>query len=229
MSGGPLVLVIEDEPAMRRFLRNSLEPEDYRLVDAATGVEGLSLAAQYVPDLVLLDLGLPDLDGVDVIGRLRAWSRAPIIVLSARDHERQKVEALDAGADDYLTKPFGFAELLARMRVALRRAERQGEAEQATVLTVGAIRVDLGARVVTVDGVEVHLSPIEYGLLVHLARHAGKVLTHKQLLDAVWGPRGDGQAHYLRVYMTHLRRKLETGDARLFVTEPGVGYRLRAE
>jgi two-component system KDP operon response regulator KdpE len=221
-----VVLVIEDDPAMRRFLRNSLEPAGYRVVDAATGAEGLALASQVVPDIVLLDLGLPDVDGITVIGRLRAWTPTPIIVLSARELERHKVEALDAGADDYLTKPFGFAELLARMRVALRHnAGRTGEV--ATVLEVGALRVDVDARTVMLDGQEVHLSPIEFGLLVHLARHAGKVLTHKQLLAAVWGPRGDGQAHYLRVYMTNLRRKLESGDARLFVTEPGVGYRLR--
>lgn len=222
-----VVLAIEDEPQMRRFLRNSLQPQHYRLIEASTGQEGLSLAAQYVPDLILLDLGLPDLDGIEVLHRLRAWTQAPVLVLSAREQERQKVEALDAGADDYLTKPFGFPELLARMRVALRHA-RRADAVDPERLDVAPIAIDLVARRVTVNGDEVHLSPIEYKLLVHLARHAGKVLTHKQLLEAVWGPKGAAHAHYLRVYMTNLRRKLETDGQRLFVNEPRVGYRLRS-
>jgi two-component system KDP operon response regulator KdpE len=223
-----VVLVVEDDPSMRRFLRNSLQPAGYRVIDASNGAEGLALATQHVPDLVLLDLGLPDGDGLHVLTTLRGWMQSPILVISARDDERQKVAALDAGADDYLTKPFGFAELLARLRVALRHTSARDTIDAAAPLVHGPLRIDVAARSVTVEGEEVHLSPIEFALLLHLARHAGKVLTHQQLLAAVWGPRGAGQAHYLRVYMTNLRRKLETDDRRLFVTEPGVGYRLRA-
>lgn len=222
----PVLLLIEDDPQVRRFLRNSIPPQGYRLVEASTGEEGLSLASQYVPDVVLLDLGLPDLDGVQVLERFRAWSQAPVIVISARDQERQKVEALDAGADDYVAKPFGFPELLARIRVALRHAVRRAAANAATTFDSGPLHVDLEARKVLVDGDEVHLTPIEYKLLVLLVRHAGRVVTHKQLIEAVWGPRSSAQAQYLRVYMTHLRRKLEQGRIRLFTTEPGVGYRL---
>jgi two-component system, OmpR family, KDP operon response regulator KdpE len=218
----PAVLVIEDDPQVRRFLRNTLPPQGYRLYEAATGAEGLSLATQYVPDLLLLDLGLPDLDGVEVIARLRAWSAMPIVVISARELERQKIEALDAGADDFLTKPFGFGELLARLRVALRHAARR-EAEPSTVFSAGPLHVDLGARRVRVDAAEVHLTPLEFKLLAVLVRHAGRVVMHKQLLEAVWGPRSAHQTHYVRVHMMRLRRKL---GRRLFTTEPGVGYRL---
>ena len=223
-----MVLLVEDDAAMRRFLGTSLEPAGWRLVQATTASEGLALAMQYVPDLVLLDLGLPDLDGVEVIRRLRAWTKVPIVVLSARDRERQKVEALDAGADDYVTKPFGFAELVARMRAAVRRSLHEAAAEP--VFDGGALHVDLERREVRLAGAEVHLSPTEYKLLSVLVRHAGRVVTQQQLLEAVWGPHAAHQAHYLRVYMANLRRKLEPErDGRLFATEAGVGYRLRED
>ena len=228
MTVEPVVLLIEDDAQIRRFLRNSLEPQGFRLIEATTAGEGLALAAQYVPDLVILDLGLPDADGIDTITRLRAWSQLPILVLSARTSERQKVEALERGADDYLTKPFGFPELLARMRVALRRQSLRDAAADATAFETGPLRVDLAQRRVALAGKEVHLSPLEYRLLLVLVRHAGRVITHQQLLAAVWGPNSASHQHSLRVYMAHLRRKLEPeGGARLFQTEAGVGYRLR--
>ena len=225
---GPLVLVIEDEPQMRRFLRVSLESHGFRLVEATTAAEGLGLAASHNPEVVLLDLGLPDGDGMGVARRVREWSRMPIIVISARGREADKVEALDAGADDYLTKPFGINELLARIRVALRHAQ-QASVPSTPILEIGPMRIDLDRREVTVSGSEVHLSPIEYRLLVLLARNAGRVLTHRQLLKEVWGPGHAEQTHYLRVYMASLRRKIEPEPARprLLATEPGVGYRLR--
>jgi two-component system KDP operon response regulator KdpE len=222
---GPLVLVVEDEPQMRRFLKNGLPLHGYRLLEAETGGEALRMAAQYVPDLVLLDLGLPDVEGVEVARQIREWSALPIIVLSARGEERAKVALLDAGADDYLTKPFGFDELLARMRAALRRSSRPEGDSAASVLSCGPLTIDFGARRVHVDGSEIHLTPIEYKLLTTLARHAGKVVTKKQLLVEVWGPQSAEEDQYLRVYMTHLRRKLERA-ARIFRTEAGVGYRL---
>ena len=223
----PLVLVIEDEPQVRRFLRTSLKAHGFAVIEAETAAIGLREAAQHVPDLVLLDLGLPDLDGTEVVRRLRTWSRVPVLILSARGEERNKVEALDAGADDYLTKPFGFAELLARMRVALRRAARV-EAPEESVLTQGPLRIDLGRRRVELHGAEVHLTPIEFRLLAVLARHAGRVVTHRQLLTEVWGPQAAEETQYLRVYLTHLRRKLEPGPSRgrIFHNEAGVGYRL---
>ncbi|MEQ1502048.1 MAG: response regulator [Myxococcota bacterium] len=225
MNDQPLVLIVEDDTALRRFLRAALEADGLRVVEAWNGAEAVSLAMQYVPEVVLMDLGLPDIDGVEVTRRLRAWMTAPILVVSARGHERQKVEALDAGADDYLTKPFGVPELVARIRAALRRVARTASA--GAVLEVGALRVDFEARRVTLGGAEVHLTPLEYRLLAVLARHAGKVVTHGQLLEAVWGPRRADQAQSLRVHMTHLRRKLEQGGGqRLFATEAGVGYRL---
>ncbi|HEX5044346.1 MAG TPA: response regulator [Candidatus Polarisedimenticolaceae bacterium] len=226
----PLVLVVDDEPQLRRFLRASLPAQGYRLIEAATGEEALREAAARAPDLVLLDLGLPDLDGVEVTRRLREWSAAPILVLSARDQERDKIRALDAGADDYLTKPFGTGELLARMRVALRHATR-GEAADEPVVATGDMRVDLAGRRVTVGGREVRLTRTEYRLLALLARHAGKVLTHRQLLKEVWGPGAVDQTHYLRVYMGQLRHKIEADPAqpRYLLTETGVGYRLAAE
>jgi two-component system, OmpR family, KDP operon response regulator KdpE len=224
---GPLILMIEDERQMRRFLRVSLGANDYRLLEAETAADGLAQAAQYNPDLILLDLGLPDLDGLSVTERLREWSRAPIIVISARGQEEDKIKALDAGADDYLTKPFGVGELLARMRVALRHAAStdQGSSE----LTIGELKVDLGRRQVLLSGSEVHLTPIEYKLLATLVKHAGKVLTHRQLLKEVWGPSYGEQTQYLRVYMGQLRHKLEADPSRprYLVTEAGVGYRLR--
>ena len=221
------VLLVEDEAPMRRFLRVALEGGGYKLLEAETAREGLSLAASHQPDLVLMDLGLPDLDGLELTKRLREWSKTPIIVLSARGQERDKIEALDAGADDYLTKPFSTGELLARMRVALRHGARGAEPEQ-PIFETGRWRVDLASRQVFVDGGEVHLTPNEYKLLATLVRHAGKVLTHRQLLKEVWGGSPGAQPHYLRVYMAQLRHKLEEDPARPrhLRTEPGVGYRL---
>lgn len=228
---GPLVLLIEDEPQMRRFLRAALESNGYRLVEAPTAREGMAQASGRNPDVILLDLGLPDSDGIDLTRRLREWATAPIIVISARGKEQDKVAALDAGADDYLTKPFGIGELLARLRVALRHVERTAEGRAEPVFTVGELRVDLGARRVFVADKEVHLTPTEYKLLTTLIRHAGKVITHLHLLKEVWGPNSVEHTHYLRVYMTQLRHKLEQDPARprYFLTEPGVGYRLQVD
>jgi two-component system KDP operon response regulator KdpE len=226
---GPLVLVIEDEAPVRRFLRASLLSHGYRLLEADNGRDAMMLATSHSPELVLLDLGLPDGDGLDIARQLREWSQVPIIVISARGREDDKVTALDAGADDYVTKPFGMNELLARIRVALRHAEaRQGPAS--SVVELDELRIDLAHRVVSRAGQEVHLTPIEYRLLTLLAQHPGKVLTHRQLLLEVWGPGHAGQTHYLRVRMAELRKKLEADPARpkWLLTEPGVGYRLRA-
>lgn len=227
-AAGPLVLIVEDEPPMRRFLRASLTSHGFGLVEAATGVEAVALATSHNPEVILLDLGLPDGDGIALTRTIREWSRVPIIVISARGRETDKVEALDAGADDYLTKPFGVNELLARIRVALRHVQQAGGA-QSPVLEVGPLRVDVARREVTLDGREVHLTPLEYRLLALLAQNAGKVLTHRQILKEVWGPGHTEQTHYLRVYMAQLRRKIEVDPAqpRLLSTEPGVGYRLR--
>jgi two-component system KDP operon response regulator KdpE len=227
----PVVLLIEDEPQMRRFLRAALENEAYRLVEAATAREGLAQAAGQNPDIILLDLGLPDGDGIDLTRRIREWAHMPIIVISARGQERDKVAALDAGADDYLTKPFGVGELLARMRVALRHAARAAGQPDDPVFTVGDLRVDLEHRQVFVNEGEVHLTPTEYKLLLALVRHAGKVLTHRHLLKEVWGANTVTQTPALRVHMTQLRHKLERDPAqpRHLLTEPGVGYRLKAE
>lgn len=225
---GPLVLVVEDEPQMRRFLRASLTSHGFRLVEAPTGREGIALATSHNPEVILLDLGLPDGDGIALTKELRGWSRTPIIVISARGRDTDKVEALDAGADDYLTKPFAVNELLARIRVALRHAE-QARGSSVPVVETGGLRVDFGRREVTLDGKELHLTPIEYRLLALLAQNAGRVLTQGQILNEVWGPGHDEQKHYLRVYMAQLRRKVERDPAqpKLLVTEPGVGYRLR--
>ncbi|HEV8549216.1 MAG TPA: response regulator [Polyangiaceae bacterium] len=225
---GPLILVIEDEAAMRRFLRVSLESNGYRWVEADTAREGLAQAAQRNPDLVLLDLGLPDVDGLDVTARLREWAKMPILVISARGQEEDKVRALDAGADDYLTKPFGVNELLARIRVALRHAQGTG-GPSSPVIEIGDLKLDLDRREVFVEAKQVHLTPIEYKLLVLLAQHAGKVLTHRQILKEVWGPNQSEHTHYVRVHMAELRKKIEANPARpaWLVTEPGVGYRLR--
>jgi two-component system KDP operon response regulator KdpE len=224
--GDPLVLVVEDDAQVRRFLRAALTSHGFRLVEAETLREGEQLATSHNPDVFLLDLGLPDGDGIDLARRVREWSRAPIIVLSARGREEDKVNALDAGADDYLTKPFGVNELLARLRVALRHARATPTAEP--VLEAGPLRVDLARREVTVDGREIRLTPTEFKLLALLARHAGKVLTHRQILREVWGPNAT-EAHWVRVHMAELRKKVEPDPARprLLVTEPGVGYRLR--
>jgi two-component system KDP operon response regulator KdpE len=228
---GPVILVIEDEPPIRRFLRPTLTSQGYRVVESATGEDGLLQAATRQPDLVILDLGLPDLDGLEVIRRLREWTSIPIIVLSARGAESDKVAALDAGADDYAAKPFAVGELLARARVALRHAAGSGREPAESTFALGDLRVDLGRRRVWVADVEVRLTPIEYRLLAVLIRHAGKVLTHRQLLQEVWGPAQVEQTHYLRVYMANLRRKLEADPARprFLRTEPGVGYRLLTE
>ncbi|HTS89224.1 MAG TPA: response regulator [Gemmatimonadales bacterium] len=226
----PVVLLIEDEPQMRRFLRAALGTTEYDLVEAATAREGLAQAAGRNPDLILLDLGLPDVDGIDVTRQIREWSRTPIIVISARGQEGDKIAALDAGADDYLTKPFSVGELLARMRVALRHLQVNAESGE-PVFEGGGITVDLARRRVLKGEEEVHLTPLEYKLLTCLVRHAGKVLTHRQLLQDVWGINAIAHPHYLRVYMTQLRHKLEADPThpRLLVTEPGVGYRLRVE
>jgi two-component system KDP operon response regulator KdpE len=231
-SGGePVVLVIEDDPQIRRFLRASLGTHGYRLFEATTGEAGLVEAATRQPDILILDLGLPDIDGLDVIRRLREWTALPIIILSARGQERDKIAALDAGADDYVSKPFGVGELLARMRAALRHATRSPNDAGDSTFSLGGLHVDLPKRQVIVAGHQVHLTPIEYRLLTALIRHAGKVLTHRQLLVEVWGPPYADQAHYLRVYMAQLRRKLEADPARprYLLTEPGVGYRLAAD
>lgn len=226
----PLLLVIEDDPQMRRFLRTSLHAQGFQILEAETGEQGLALATERAPQVILLDLGLPDMDGIKVAERLRGWSRIPIIVLSARGREADKVGALDAGADDYLTKPFGVNELLARVRVALRHAKELPSGEQ-PVIEVGGLRIDLDRHEVTRDGRDIRLTPLEFKLVVLLARHAGKVLTHRQILKDVWGPAALDQTHYLRVYMAQLRRKIERDPSRphLLVTEPGVGYRLQDE
>jgi len=231
MSQEATILLIEDEPEIRRFLRTTLPAHGFRLHEAATGQDGLTEAKAWNPDLILLDLGLPDLEGSEVIRQVREWTATPIIVLSARDQEQAKVAALDLGADDYVTKPFGVNELLARMRAALRHASRAAADVGDTVFTLGDLKVDLGRRQVFVLGNEIHLTPIEYKLLTTLIRYAGKVLTHRQLLKEVWGPLHVEEGHYLRVYMRQLRNKLERNPAhpRYLVTELGVGYRLRTE
>ena len=225
----PLVLVIEDEAPLRRYLRATLQSFGYRVEEAATGAEGRSVMVRLNPDVVLLDLGLPDGDGLDLAREVRSWTRVPIIVVSARGKEEDKIRALDVGADDYLTKPFGSGELLARIRVALRHSAEVAGSATEPVVEVGPLRMDFALREVTVDGVPIHLSPNEYGLLTALVRNAGKVLTHRQLLHEVWGGVPAAQPAYLRVYMASLRKKLEPDPARprLLITEPGVGYRLK--
>ena len=218
-------LVIDDELQMRRLLRVCLEANGYRVLEAATGTEGIAEAAQHPPDVVILDLGLPDMEGVAVLKRLREWSRVPVVVLSVRDREEDKIAALDNGADDYVTKPFSSGELLARLRVAQRHAAPSSET---TVFRAGQMEVDLAARVVKLKGKEVKLTATEYSLLRLFVQHAGKVLTHRQILRDVWGPNYVEQTHYLRVYLAHLREKLEANPSQpeLLITEPGVGYRL---
>ncbi|MBI3805898.1 MAG: response regulator [Nitrospirae bacterium] len=225
----PIILVIEDETPIHHFIQTTLSGAGYRVVDAKNGKEGLTEAMAWNPDVVLLDLGLPDIDGLEVIQRLREWTSRPIIVLTARSQEHDKVTALDLGADDYLTKPFGIEELLARMRVALRRTARTEAGE--LIFQLGNLRVDLGKRQVFVGEREIHLSATEYKLFAVLVRHAGKVITHRQLLKEVWGPLHADDAPYLRVYMRQLRGKLEENPARprYLLTEMGVGYRLRVD
>jgi two-component system KDP operon response regulator KdpE len=229
-AAAPEVLVIEDEPQMRRFLGTALRAHDYHVTEAATAREGLAQAAGRNPEIILLDLGLPDGDGIEVARRLRASTEAPIIVISARGREVDKVAALDLGADDYLTKPFGVEELLARMRVALRHARRGAGAPPEAVFSAGELEVDLSRRRVALSGREVHLTPTEYRLLSALVRQPDRVLTHRQLLHDVWGANYVDQTHYLRVYMAQLRHKLERDPTRprMLTTEPGVGYRLRS-
>jgi len=224
----PLILLIEDERAIRSFLRAGLEGQGYRLVETDTGSDGITQTATRSPDLVLLDLGLPDMDGMSVVRRIREWSRVPIVVLTARGQERDKIDALDSGADDYVTKPFSLPELLARLRAALRRRARSESETAAGTIEVGRLRIDFDRRSVALGGAPVSLTPIEYRLLTTLARHAGRVLTHAYLLREVWGPSYTNQHHYLRVYMAQLRHKLEADPARprLLMTETGVGYRM---
>jgi two-component system KDP operon response regulator KdpE len=215
---------------MRRFLRVTLSSQGYELVESENGSDGLTQAATRNPDVVLLDLGLPDIDGLDVLARMREWSQVPVIVISAREQEQDKIKALDLGADDYLIKPFSAGELLARIRVALRHRAVQQGGQPEPVFILDTLKVDLAKRQVFVSDVEVHLTPIEYKLLSYLIKNAGKVVTHKQLLKEVWGPAYANQMHYVRIYMGMLRHKLEADPAcpRFFINEPGVGYRLLA-
>ncbi len=226
-----LILLIEDEPQMKRFLRIILQGQGYRLAEVEKGSEGLTQAATLKPDLILLDLGLPDIDGLEVTRRLREWSDVPVIVISARGQEMDKIKTLDAGADDYLTKPFGAGELLARIRVALRHRTVQQSGEKESVFEAGDLKVDLLKRHVFVQGKEIHLTPLEYKLLAVLIRNAGKVVTHSHLLKEVWGPDFIQETQYVRVYMAQLRHKLETDPAwpKLLINEPGVGYRLKTD
>jgi two-component system KDP operon response regulator KdpE len=228
VSEGPPVLIVDDELSIRRFLRISLETNGYRVHEAVNGQEALAKAAQLRPEVIILDMNLPDLEGIEVLRRLREWTSTPVIILSVRDADRDKVAALDAGADDYLSKPFSTDELLARLRVARRHAQ---PAPTEPVLTFGDVQIDLARRVVTRDGEPVKLTPTEYALLRLLAQHAGRVLTHRQILKEIWGPQYVDETHYLRVYFAQLRQKLEANPAlpRLIVTEPGVGYRLVVE
>jgi len=225
----PLALVVEDEPQIRRFVCGALRDEACRASEAGSVAQGLDLAARERPDLVILDLGLPDRDGVDFIRELRVWSAVPVLVLSARCDEAEKVVALDAGADDYLTKPFGIGELRARVRAMLRRSQMQGDA--GALHAFGDVEVDLGRRSIRRAGVEVHLTPLEYDLLVQLLTHPGRVLTHHQLMDKVWGRANRDKDHYLRVYVGRLRQKLEVDPARPrhILTETGVGYRFQLQ
>ncbi|HEY9712277.1 MAG TPA: response regulator [Chroococcales cyanobacterium] len=223
------ILAIEDEPEIRRFLRVTLTEHGYDVYLAADGESGLALCAEENPDIVILDLGLPDIDGNDVVQRIREWSTVPVIILSVRGQESDKVNALDNGADDYLTKPFGVEELLARIRVSIRKSSRSQENRNDPLFCSGNLKVDMRLRTVTVNDEEVHLTPIEYKLLHELIKHAGAIVTQQTLLRNVWGPGYAKEGHYVRVYMANLRRKLEEDPAqpKYLITEPGVGYRLR--
>lgn len=218
------ILIIDDEPQIRRLLRVALEAQDYKILEAASGNDGLIEAASRLPDLILLDLGLPDLNGLEVLRRLREWTQTPVLILSVQDDEEDKVQALDEGADDYVTKPFNTQELLARLRVLLRRTRDINE----PLFESGALRIDFAARIVRVGGKEIDLTATEYSLLRVLAQHAGKIVTHKQLLNLVWGPNSTEQSQYLRVFMSHIRKKLATAGMppESIRTETGVGYRL---
>jgi two-component system KDP operon response regulator KdpE len=224
-SEGARILVIDDEKQIRRMLKVALEGNGYDVAEAATGHDGLNQAAIFHPDLIVLDLGLPDMDGVEVIKRLREWTGTPVIILSVREHEDDKVDALDAGADDYVTKPFSMGELLARLRAALRHVAKT---DDEPVLTFGELTIDLARRNVMLRGEEIKLTPTEYEILKYLALQAGRVITHRQLLHAIWGPNYQEQTHYLRIYIGQLRHKIETDPSQptYIITEPGVGYRL---
>jgi two-component system KDP operon response regulator KdpE len=225
----PVIIVIEDDPPIRHFLRTGLSTQSFTVFEADTGKQGIIEAQTRKPDLVILDLGLPDIEGVEVIKAIRTWSAIPILILSARSSEQHKIDALDAGADDYLTKPFGFGELLARIRVALRHANRAQDSLQSEVFVTANLSVDLHNRLVSIDTQAIHLTPIQYRLLTVLVKHAGKVLTHQQILKEVWGPSYQENAHYLRIYMSQLRQKLEADPTqpKFLLTESGVGYRLK--
>ena len=232
MTGTPLkILLIEDENQMRRFLRVTLQNERYVLIEAETAADGLSKAALHNPDVILLDLGLPDMDGLEVITRLREWSSVPVIVISAREQEGDKVKALDGGADDYLTKPFGVIELLARIRVALRHAAPKSQDPGESVVVIEDLKIDFLKRQVHRGSQEIHLTPIEYRLLTVLVRNVGRVMTHRQILKEVWGPPYIEQTHYLRVFMNQLRKKIEADSTRprFLLNEPGVGYRFKSD
>ena len=222
-----LVLVIDDETQIRRLLTTTLEANEYSVISAASGAEAITLSAQHRPAMTILDLGLPDMSGQEVLRRIREWSDAPVIILSVQDDDAGKVSALDAGADDYVTKPFNSSELLARIRVALRHAAKK---EEPAIYTAGRLLVDLSTRRVTMNGHEIKLSATEYNLLRFLVRHAGKVVTHHHLLREVWGPGHENDTHYLRVYIAHLREKIEDEPAnpKIVLTESGIGYRLVA-
>lgn len=225
----PKIIVIEDDPPIRRFLRTALETHGFEVFEAETGKQGVIEANSRKADMIILDLGLPDMDGVEIVKLVRVWSPMPIIVLSARSAEAQKIEALDAGADDYLTKPFGLGELLARIRVGLRHASGSSEQAQTGVFVTGNLKVDLLNRRVFNGEQELHLTPIQYRLLTVLVKHAGKILTHRQILNEVWGPNSVESPHYLRIYMSQLRHKLEADPTRpqYLLTESGVGYWLK--
>ena len=225
----PVILIIEDEAQIRRFLRASLGAHQYTLLEAANGKDGIIEATSHLPDAILLDLGLPDMDGLEIIQRLREWSSVPIIVISARGQERDKVAALDAGADDYLTKPFGMEELIARLRAVMRRTQKIPGQEDSAILELDDLKIDLSKRQIFAQGKEIRLTPVEYKLLAVFARHAGKVITHKQLMQEVWGPEYHDEGQNLRVAVYQLRHKIEMDPARPkhLVTEAGVGYRLR--
>ena len=225
----PVIVIIEDDPAIRLFLRTGLGAHGFKLFETNRGQQGIIEAGVRKPDLVILDLGLPDMDGVEVIKKIRAWSTMPIIILSARSIEQHKIDALDAGADDYLTKPFGLGELLARIRVALRHAFSSPTQDENNIFITGQLKVDLLKRQVFVTEQEIHLTPTQYRLLTLLVKNAGKVLTHQYLLKEVWGPSYKDNSHYLRIYMSQLRQKLETDAAQpeYLLTESGIGYRLK--
>jgi two-component system KDP operon response regulator KdpE len=225
LNDGARVLIVDDELQIRRFLRISLEAKGYDVHEADTGQDAVLKTAQLRPDLIILDMGLPDMDGLEVLSRLREWTQTPVIILSVRDSDRDKIAVLDAGADDYLTKPFSMEELLARVRVAQRHAQSEPEAQ---IFTSGSLHVDLTNRRVTIKGEPIKLTPTEYALLRLMVQHAGKVLTHQQILRAVWGPEYVNETHYLRVYFGQLRQKIEDNPAlpQILTTEPGVGYRL---